>query len=401
MSIQEESPLVLKDHRFARLEAIKWWDQSLVRQARIMVVGAGALGNEIVKNLALLGVGHIVVVDMDRIESSNLCRSVLFREGDEGQFKAAVAARSAKEIYPDADVEAIMGNVMADVGLGYFRRSDAVLGAVDNREARVFVNAACARVGRPWIDGGIEVLQGIVRGFAPPSTACYECTMSEADWDLLNQRRSCSLLAQRAIAQQGTPTTPIAASVIGAIQVAEAIKLLHGMEALMGRGFVFEGENHTSYPVTYSVNPECRWHESPYPIEVMSDVTSDTPLRTIWNRASELLGGVDALEPAREIVESTTCPKCGQSQRVLKPAEKVHRAQIVCPRCDVECAPTYFHSITGDSYLLDLSPRQAGLPEWDILWARCGEKCIGVEVAGDQSRRTAPELNPEQARTNA
>ena len=217
-------PIQIQEGRFARLEAIEWWDQPLVARSRVLVVGAGALGNEVIKNLALLGVGEVVVVDMDRIESSNLSRSVLFREGDEGKAKAECAARAASRIFPGARVRPIVGNVLADVGLGFFRRADVVIGALDNREARVFVNSACARVGRPWIDGGIEVLRGIVRGFAPPRTACYECTMSQVDWDLLNKRRSCSLLARRAAEQRGTPTTPTTASVIGALQAQEFIK---------------------------------------------------------------------------------------------------------------------------------------------------------------------------------
>ena len=198
----------LQEGRFARLEAIEWWNQSLLRDARVLVVGAGALGNEVVKNLALLGVGHVAIVDMDRVELSNLSRSVLFRAEDEGRPKAECAARAAQNIYPDLDARPVVGHLLADVGLGYFRWAQIVIGALDNREARVFVNAACARVGRPWIDGGIEVLNGVVRGFRPPATACYECTMSAVDWDLLNKRRSCSLLARRALAQRGTPTTP-------------------------------------------------------------------------------------------------------------------------------------------------------------------------------------------------
>ena len=181
----------LSQGRFARFEAIQWWEQSRLSSAHVLVVGAGALGNEVIKNLALLGVGNVVVVDMDRIEVSNLSRSVLFRPSDEDQPKAVVAARSARDIYPDIRIRAIAGNVLSDVGLGYFRWAQVVVGALDNREARVFVNQACAQVGRPWIDGGIEVLGGIVRGFAPPESACYECTMGQADWDQLAMRRSC------------------------------------------------------------------------------------------------------------------------------------------------------------------------------------------------------------------
>src|SRR5688500_19219093 len=89
-----------QEDRFARFKLIGWWDQARLARARVLVIGAGALGNEIVKNLALLGVGNLFISDMDRIENSNLSRSVLYRETDNGAFKAAAAARSAKEIHP-------------------------------------------------------------------------------------------------------------------------------------------------------------------------------------------------------------------------------------------------------------------------------------------------------------
>jgi len=240
-----EPVLRLQEGRFARLEAVTWWDRERLRRARVLVVGAGALGNEVIKNLALLGVGHLTIVDRDRVETSNLCRSVLFRAGDEGRPKAECAAERAQELYPELEVGVRVADVLADVGLGEFRRADVVVGALDNRSARVFVNEVCARLGRPWFDGGIEVLQGIVRGFSPPTTACYECTMSEADWQALDVRRSCSLLARRAAERGGTPTTPTMASVIGALQAQEVVKLLHGHEALLGRGLFVEAGSHT------------------------------------------------------------------------------------------------------------------------------------------------------------
>src|SRR5471032_2397086 len=88
-----------EDARFDRFKLIGWWDQKKLADAKVLVVGAGALGNEIIKNLALLGVGNILIADLDRIENSNLPRSVLYRAQDNGQFKAQIAARSAKEIY--------------------------------------------------------------------------------------------------------------------------------------------------------------------------------------------------------------------------------------------------------------------------------------------------------------
>lgn len=372
-----------KEGRFARLEAIEWWDQARLARARVLVVGAGALGNEVIKNLALLGVGHLVIADMDRVELSNLSRSVLFRARDEGRFKAECAAEAARDLFPGIEAQAFVGNVLADLGLGYFRWADVVVGALDNREARVFVNAACAQLGRPWIDGGIEVLQGVVRGFAPPATACYECTMSRVDWDLLNKRRSCSLLARQALANRGTPTTPTTASVIAALQVQEVVKLLHGRPALLGRGYVFEGAGHNSYAVNYPVSADCPWHETPAPVESAPDFGRDTPLQVIRDKAMARLGAVDAIDFAREIVERLECPRCGQRAEVWRAAENVPAGALRCPRCAAECAPTFLHSLAGDSPLLARTPAELGLPARDVVWTRRGAETIGWEMSAD------------------
>ncbi len=95
------SEKLLIDDRFDRLARIEWWDQSRLAAARVLVVGAGALGNEVIKNLSLLGVGHLVIVDRDRIERSNLSRSILFRPADEGQPKATCAARRRRDLPRD------------------------------------------------------------------------------------------------------------------------------------------------------------------------------------------------------------------------------------------------------------------------------------------------------------
>ena len=382
--------ITLNEGRFARFEEIEWWNQSLLRDARLLVVGAGALGNEVIKNLALLGIGHVVVIDMDRVELSNLSRSVLFRESDEGQPKTEAAARAARSIYPGIQIHPVTGNLLADVGLGYFRWAQIVIGALDNREARVFVNSACARTGRPWIDGGIEVLNGIVRGFQPPATACYECTMSDVDWQILNKRRSCSMLARRALEQRGTPTTPTTASIIGAIQTQEAVKFLHGIEGLLGRGFVFEGRHHQSYSTTYPLNPDCPWHETPAEIVALPEAGSGAPLRALAEIAAAKLGGFDALDLAREIVEHLECPNCRRIEVVFKAAENVSETQAVCTVCGAETAPKFLNSIPAGSPLLDKTVRELGLPAWEILWARHGGRSIGLELAGDNPLAAPP-----------
>src|SRR5439155_11886842 len=234
------------DDRFSRFGLITWWDQKKLSQARVLVIGAGALGNEIIKNLALLGIGNVFIADKDRIENSNLSRSVLYRESDAGEFKATVAARAAKEIYPQINVGYFNGDIVHDLGLGVFRWADVVIGGLDNREARLAINRACWKVNRPWIDGAIEQIQGVARVFIPDGP-CYECTMSQRDWQLLQMRRSCNLLTREEMERGKTPTTPTISSIIAGVQCQEAVKLIHGLETIGGRGWVFQGLSTDAY----------------------------------------------------------------------------------------------------------------------------------------------------------
>src|SRR5437773_12034096 len=126
-----EDVLIIDDgDRYGRLRLIPWWRQEKLAAARVLVVGAGALGNEVLKNLALLGVGTVYVIDLDEVEPSNLSRSVLFRAEDGGRGKAEVAARRAREINPDVRMIPMRGDVITDGGLGLIADVDGGIGGL-------------------------------------------------------------------------------------------------------------------------------------------------------------------------------------------------------------------------------------------------------------------------------
>ena len=99
---------------------LSWFKQEKVSSAQVMVVGCGALGNEVIKNLALFGVSHLVLVDFDKVEYTNLTRSILFTREDalERRYKVEAAAESINKINPNIEVSTIVGNISYSVGLG-------------------------------------------------------------------------------------------------------------------------------------------------------------------------------------------------------------------------------------------------------------------------------------------
>jgi molybdopterin/thiamine biosynthesis adenylyltransferase len=375
--------LASAEERFARFELIEWWDQARLRDARLVVVGGGALGNEIVKNCALLGFGQLVIVDCDRIEASNLSRAVLFRASDAGASKAVAAARAARELYPDLRAVGLHADVVHQIGAGLFRWADLVLGGVDNREARLAVNRHAYRVGTPWIDGAIEALSGVVRLFVPPGP-CYECTMSEVDWRLLAQHHSCSLLNRELAAVGKVPTTPTTAAVVAGIQCQEALKLIHGRPSLAGRGFVFDGHAHESYVVDYPRSSECMSHEPLATVVETGARCADVTAHDALGWARDRLGPKARLEFVRELLLALECSVCGHCERVLRPLLAVSESAEQCPKCGARRAPRLFHAITGEEDFLGLKLADLGVPEWDLVVGRTAGQSVGFELDGDR-----------------
>jgi molybdopterin/thiamine biosynthesis adenylyltransferase len=376
----------VSEDRFARFRLINWWDQERLAQARIVVIGAGALGNEIVKNLALLGVGRVFVADRDKIEYSNLSRSVLFRERDCGRPKALVAAQGAAEIYPAIRVRPFSGNIVHDLGLGIYRWADVILGGLDNREARVAINHAAARAGKIWIDGAIERLDGVARVFDPATGPCYECTMGENDWKMLEARRSCALLTRDEMELGKVPTTPTTASIVAGVQVQEAIKYLHGLETIAGRGFIFEGTHHQSYMVDYTRKEDCPVHDADEPVTNLAWSVGETQVGALLDRVRADLGPEAVIETGRDLLASLHCPGCRQDEPILASLSRVTMAQARCPRCGQPRTPAFYHTIDARrAALLDLTLAELGIPPWDVLGGRAGLDQRFYEFGGDRT----------------
>ena len=144
--------------------------------AKILIVGAGGIGCEILKNMILMGFRYLEIIDLDTIDVSNLNRQFLFRQEHVGKPKALVACEAVKLFNPDCKVIPHHGNIKDEAfNINYFKKFDCVLNALDNIDARKHVNRLCLSAGVPLVDSGSTGYKGQVRPILKGVTECYEC----------------------------------------------------------------------------------------------------------------------------------------------------------------------------------------------------------------------------------
>lgn len=361
--------------RYDRQERIWWWDQSRLLQSRVLVVGAGALGNEIVKNLALVGVGRIDVVDMDSIENSNLARCVFFTAADQGRPKAVALAEAASRLNPDVVITPFVRPIQT-MGSGALIDYDLVIAGLDNREARLWLNSACRRLGKYWVDGAIEGLQGLARVFGPEGP-CYECTLSEADLAQLGHRRSCALLSPEDLALGRTPTNATTASVVAGLEVQEAIKILVGrpeLLALNGRVWRLEGETMMTSTIEYVEDDFCMAHDR-IDWSGSSVSVSELPQRIESLAAGDVdRGKIVAIDMPDDLIRIDACASCGAGEVILGLRPTVPLGAGRCSECQADRPMNSRTSLEADHPWL--------IEEWSsVLWPDC--EIVGVRFAGE------------------
>ncbi len=375
----------LQTDRLGTFEFISWWEREKVQNAHVLVVGAGALGNDVIKNLALMGVGYIYVIDFDTIEAANLSRSLLFRDSDNHRSKAEVSAARAKAMNPQIHVQYLNGDVMAQVGLGVIRRMDVVIGCLDNREARLAVNRFCYWMNKPWVDGAIQELLGLVRVFVPGQGACYECTLTELALRDLSLRYSCPLLARQNILLGKVPTTPTIAAIIGGMQSQEAMKLINGMPVEPGKVIHYNGMVNEMHTTAYVAREDCESHWTYGEITELPARAERTTLEEMLRIARADLGPEAVLELDQELVISMKCPTCQTIEQTLKPLSAVSFEAGHCPTCGTLRETELTHLITGEENFLHRTLAMVGVPPLHILRAHNGQEYRFYELTGDLS----------------
>lgn len=162
------------DKRYDRQARTPGWDQSLIQSGAVVIVGVGALGCEVAKNLVLMGVGKLILIDNDVVELSNLSRQMLFTEEDIGRSKSEAAAEKLKIlnrfvelVHYNSDVRQLPETI--------FEEADVICSCLDTWGVRRWLNSLTVSLRKPMVDGSIEGFYGNIQVVIPGKSACLEC----------------------------------------------------------------------------------------------------------------------------------------------------------------------------------------------------------------------------------
>ncbi|WP_412543198.1 ThiF family adenylyltransferase [Longispora sp. K20-0274] len=373
--------------RYERLRSISWWDPARVRGARAIVAGAGALGNEVVKNLLMLGWGSIVLVDHDVVELGNLTRSALLRPEDVGRPKVEVIAERGREFNADCVIVPVLGDLRATLSAGMVERSDVVFGCVDNISARVALGQLAGLSGALFVDGGLTTWEGTVQVFSSRTEdePCYACGLTEEDIRELTLRYSCLAYQENALAAGGLPTTPTVTSVISAVMVQEGLKWIHrgahDMPLFVGSELRFDLAYARSWVNRLPLNEECLVHwQRALPVrdpEFGWTVGWDELVRRIADRL-----GVRSLTlrlPSRVLL-GWNCLNCGANADVFE--VYAGDGRIPCSRCAEDVVPRFVSEVSGEEPWAALTPQGMGFGPWTWLTTLAGDATVVVELDG-------------------
>ena len=378
---------------------LSWFKKDKVKNAKVLVAGAGALGNEVVKDLALFGIGHIYVVDFDQIEISNLTRSVLFREDDayNHSYKAEVVAKRAMEINPQIRVTPIVGNLASEVGFGLYKAVDVVIGCLDSRIARYLLNRLCMRAGKTWIDGSIENLTGVVRVYTP-GVSCYECGLSREEFNNIMLRTGCADVVRTQTTAGRVATTPISASIIGAMQVQEAMKVIHQdstepakFKTLQGKMLHYEGmTNHMGiFKYAYWKNT-CPAHERWDDVVECKDLSASMTVKEALTKLKKMFGArvVEINMRNNKFVEKIISEQPEKEFEVMIPESKLDDFINSNPELKKLSYRTLFHklyfeNIDKDFQYQNLTLQQIGIPAFDVIQVSSDTGLYYVELSAD------------------
>jgi molybdopterin/thiamine biosynthesis adenylyltransferase/rhodanese-related sulfurtransferase/molybdopterin converting factor small subunit len=240
---QEE---ILRYSRHLIMPEVGMEGQLKLKQAKVLLIGAGGLGAPLGLYLTAAGVGTIGLVDFDKVDFTNLQRQVTFGTKDVGRPKLEAARERLQDLNPETKFVLHETRLSSDNALDILRDYDIVVDGTDNFPTRYLVNDACVLLGKPNVYGSIFRFEGQATVFALPDGPCYRCLYPEPPPPGLVP--SC--------AEGGV--LGVLPGIVGALQANETIKLIIGRgEPLKGRLLLFDALKMSFRELKLRKNPDC------------------------------------------------------------------------------------------------------------------------------------------------
>jgi len=198
--------------------------QNKLKKASALVVGSGGLGGPVSSYLAAAGVGRLGLADFGDLELSNLNRQVFFRTRDIGRPKAVLLAAQLKELNPHVVFEPLRVKLDSANLAPLLKKYSLVMDCTDNFEARFEINKACFRAGRPFVHGAVYGFEGQLAVIDPRRGPCLKCAFPHTPPPL----------------KSAAPVPGPVPGAVGAMQAAEALKLLCGLPVSRDRLLIYD-----------------------------------------------------------------------------------------------------------------------------------------------------------------
>lgn len=238
---------LLRYSRHILLDEIGIEGQQKLLASHVLVVGAGGLGSPACLYLGSAGVGHMMVVDHDRVDATNLQRQIAHTTSSVGEFKAVSIQRAVAEINPEVRLTAVTARADSNLLDELVQQADVVLDCTDNFSTRHAINKACVVHRKPLVSGAAIRFDGQVSVYdlRDAHSPCYACVFPES-----------STLEEIQCASMGV-FAPLV-GIVGSVQAAEALKLLCGIgQSLAGRLLMLDGRYMQWSEVRMPRNPAC------------------------------------------------------------------------------------------------------------------------------------------------
>lgn len=306
----------------------------VIRNTRILVVGIGAGGNELLKNLVLMGFGKFTLVDFDPIENTNLSRTTLFTKKDIGKSKALVAAERLTEmcLHESPNIVGLNAKIQ-DIGRRMFLNHDLVVCCVDTKNARVYINDWCVRLKKPFFEMGFEKFV-VQISFFPNQSISDPCLRDFiGNTSMSGRRQSCSKLKMHDTQLRHIPTIQVAAALAGVFIATEIILFLKGESRLKNKMMQYAAQYHRVLEIDIEKSEQCSAHSDHDLPRYSSNLNSKNTFKELFEEFRNEHNLECYISWQEEFIYKVECENCRKDIFIKRFKSEVYDNERWCSDC--------------------------------------------------------------------